>query len=401
MPGARGTRELSSVADIGPEAIALIGADPPPPPEFHELQAEVAMPEKPSATSATVRGPPPPTAPPALAPGMKVQVEYRGLPREFTLGEKLGEGVDATVFRLVTPGIAGCENGCVIKFYVKAPARALDVINDIENASVTLLTDQTGILQLKNRAYQALGPRPYIIQDELKLGEDLKVFKHGDLKNIDAETQAAFAADPGLRKAVVELFHKLSANGLAWEDAHLNNMFFKRESGKWTAGILDQDRIIKFSTRTEGRLGRWFADVEIVHMPLHCGSLADARSSGYKFLQDQWAKQKYGKPYAELAFHEADLFTAEEALKGNLGPYLPGADFFMEKMFEYKGYIKYDRKTKQFVDGLLKVDEIKELFPNLGQPDRAAPIDLTVPHWWKTSRLHERPAIDRQLRVAA
>lgn len=102
------------------------------------------------------------------------------------------------------------------------------------------------------------------------------------------------------------------------------------------------------------------------------------------------AQKMFKQPYAALS----------EAQKAQLpkGPYFPNAEFFMEKALEYKGYLGFDPATKSFIDGTITLDEIKEFFPQIGDPNAHAPIDGTRP-WWKTSML--APAGGNAIQLAA
>jgi hypothetical protein len=313
---------------------------------------------------------------------MVIDLPYRGGTKTFELGELLGQGADATVYRLKNPGVPGCENGCVIKFYIKSP-NAADAVNAIERGSEEYLPD-AGVLQLKNRAYEAVGYPPYIIQDELKLGDDVKMFN----KDLNA-----FGADPGLGQAVVDMFYALASKGYAWEDAHLGNIFFKEVEGKWVAGILDQDRIIKYSlARESDRLGGVFARAELAWMPgiegMRLKGVGNVKSmlKTRDALQNSWARQNFGKDFMALQYDQRqDFFDGvQKYCADNPGPHFPDAEFFMEKAFEYKGYLRYDPATGKFVKGLIDPEIVKSRFPKLENPDRIAPLDGLTKGMWKT-----------------
>ena len=88
--------------------------------------------------------------------------------------------------------------------------------------------------------------------------------------------RAEFQRRPELRGAVLDLFTKMRNKGLIWEDCHLRNIFFKKIEGKWVAGILDQDRIIRW-TADRGSLGDLGAFFGCRRVPLHAAAFEEFR----------------------------------------------------------------------------------------------------------------------------
>ena len=64
--------------------------------------------------------------------------------------------------------------------------------------------------------------------------------------------------------------------------------------------------------------------------------------------------------------------NAHEALKIGMHVY-PNPDFFMEKVLEYKWFIRYDRKNKVWLDSVLEMDVVEEYFPDIRKH-----VDMTI-----------------------
>jgi len=45
----------------------------------------------------------------------------------------------------------------------------------------------------------------------------------------------------------------------------------------------------------------------------------------------------------------------------------PDAEFFMQKILEYKWFIRYDREGARWLDSVLEVEVVEEFFPELRQ----------------------------------
>lgn len=322
-------------------------------------------------------------------------VDRAGRTRVLKLGKQLGKGTYATVFELIDSGIKGCESGCVVKVFLPAYDELFqtgrEVVNNIEKGSRLLAEAKDGkaaILQLENVEFVPNAERPYIIQKKID-PQNMTLFENKEIvevpdptspggirkeSRLPRKTQAAFVKDKGLQKAVAKLFYNLKENGLVWEDCHLGNMFFVKDArGEWVAGILDQDRIIRFSERQSDNMSLFMGITEVSSdNKLRIRSL-----SGSKMLDPS-------KAY--------DLVLKQK------GPFYPSAEFFMEKMFEYKAYVIYDPDTKTFHQILIEPDVIREYFPKLDSD--AVPLDLTVPHWKRISRL-TRPLWVEDLALAA
>ncbi len=287
-----------------------------------------------------------------------------GSPTALSIGKFIGEGNYATVYELKFdkyPMIPGCEEGCVIKVYQKeyaynAPTATGKQAVDGTNAGAQYLGKE--IPQLEIIAAEPDAPVPYVIQKKLRPG--MKTFEprvpdidpQTKLPKIDPDTGepvmklnteavARFNADEGLQRAVVELYYKIASKGLVWEDGHLGNMyFFKDTNGQWVAGVLDQDRIIPFSAR-KGRMGAWISAAELYFMPNKCRSM-------------------YKTPRRFRKFDFAWLFAQKNPVAQ-----FPDATYFMEKMFEYKSWVLFDPSSDEFQQLFLKPEIIREKFPQM------------------------------------
>jgi hypothetical protein len=323
-----------------------------------------------------------------------VTLGHDGKIRTFMLGKRLGQGVSATVYELVGSGIKGCEEGCVIKIVSLDGAQfgtGFDVVRNIESGEALLGDD---IPHLKAIDYKTDARSPYLIQR--RLGPDEEVLE-GNIDLIDSKTGkpvideetkkprrvvnpkmlATFQNNKEYRLAVIKLFRQLADKGLAWEDCHLGNIYFSRKGNQLVAGILDTDRIIKFSERN-GRMGAWFDWVETEI------ALGSPGKLGVRSMHNVTGAN-YGDDVAKAMNH----FVA------NPGPYWPDQEFFMQKMFEYKGWIFFDETTKEFKPFLLDPKEIQENgFPSLFDPVRSDSINKPKPDpFWKPSTMLIPPAV--------
>lgn len=311
---------------------------------------------------------------------------FEGKVRQFKLGKQLGEGTYATVFELIDSGMKGCESGCAMKIFKAKTGEFFqsgkNVVKNIERGSELLGDD---IPQLKNVAFSGDTPVPYVIQQKIrkpemvefdvwktvtdeKTGQPVIDAKTGlPERRLNAETFRIFNNDPGLQRAVVDLFYKIKEKGLIWEDCHIKNLyFFKDDGGNWIAGVLDQDRIIQWAGRDgAGDMGAWFGWMEADFGLDRIGSLHRSKAN------------RFGGGVSEAM----DYFRKQP------GPYFKDATDFMERMFEYKGWVYYDPSGDQWLQRLLKPEIIMEKFPDLTDKARLEPLDLTQQHWkasWRT-----------------
>ncbi len=309
-------------------------------------------------------------------------VDASGAAVTLRFGNLLGEGGYATVYELLDE--AGNVTDEVVKIYMATYDELFGsggaVVKNIEHGS-NLLADATktpAIRQLENLEYVPNAPLPYIKQKRLDPTK-MRTFAYKNSVQIrdaagkvrikyelDRASQAEFVKDRGLREAVMELFHQIKEKGLIWEDAHLGNMFFvKDERGKWVAGILDQDRIIKFAER-DGTMGKHFG------------------------IMEAWSPKITS---LEGSRKVADVNEAMQlVMRTGPGPFYPDAEFFMEKMFEHKDWIMFDVDTRTFRQQLLVPEEIRnKFFPNLDRD--AKPLNLMAPHWQRRSSLFLLPRL--------
>jgi hypothetical protein len=358
-----------------------------------EESAEVAKPED----SPETIDPPDPDAPRPPAPSVPRARRYPSAPAPnsswstvdsngkavtYRLGDLRGEGGYAAVYDLLDA--QGNPTGNVIKIFQKnysvdIVASGREVITNTKNGSELLADTSDGkkaILQLPNKEYVLDAENPYFIQKKLdkskmvtfdykptvKVADPANPGQFRDTWPLDRKSLAAFAKDEGLQRAVVQLFYDLKEKGLIWEDSHLGNIFFVKEGDRWVAGILDQDRIIKFTDR-RGRLGLFFGLVEtwpfigdIQNARLKITSLRNApKPNGYR---NAWRQtQKFGLD----------------------GIFYPDAEFFMEKMFEWKDWIIFDSDENVFHQQFLKPEIVQEKFPRLYE-DARNPPDLRRPN---------------------
>jgi hypothetical protein len=293
----------------------------------------------------------------------KWRTTYEGRPKIWELGGLIGEGGSARVFELVNPD-RECGKPCVIKIYPADTGNAVfqsgkEIVSNTQRGA-----DWLGeIPQKKIIRQEPDAPMPYIIQERLQAGEEhfetnvtatdpetgKPIYKDGiKQKTLNMEAYNLFRSDKDLQRSVVELFYQIASKGLIWEDGHLGNMyFFKDRNGKWVAGVLDQDRIIPFSLRGkegEGEMGLWIAWVEAQGMPRKCRSMYKSLGNIYTVNDPRVATPFFNK---------------------NRGPFFPDQFYFMEKMFEYKGWLNFDDFSGEFTSGFLDPEIIREKFPDM------------------------------------
>ena len=153
-----------------------------------------------------------------------------------------------------------------------------------------------------------------------------------------------------MQRAYLKLITDMSeakdgARGLIWEDAHLENVYF-RQTGphKWEAGILDQDRIMTFGADLSKTHPMYQLKVGLVDgIPIY------PYSGNMKIfsLVDQ-----VKRPY--------DIQSM--VIKQN-GHIWPDARFFMEKMLENKNFLVFDPSTKTWSSKILDMDIVEDFFP--------------------------------------
>lgn len=394
---AKGKANAPTVKPVRKPPVVEAKADPGPPRSEPEPEPEPAQTEDYEPTSKNIRPrepvytgdapitkratPAPSATPPrkfpnAPPPGKtwRTAVNQKGETVTFNLGKLLGEGGYAAVYELLDAN--GRPTGNVIKIFQRQYYtddglgfildKGPDVVNNIRRGAEALR--EAGIPQLPNSEYSTNGEFPYIIQELRR--DDKVVFNYKNTVRIpdpdnpgqftfsrplDPNTLAAFQADEGLQRAVVELFWKLAKSGLIWEDCHLGNLYFtKDQAGKWAAGILDQDRLIPFTER-RGEMGLHIGVTET--NPIKINSLANSPKMS-----------TYDKRYllAEV-WKEHGIFFAS-------------AEFFMEKMFEHKDWLFYNVRTRRYEQRFLDPKIVIEKFPRL-YSGAYNPPDLRIPNW--------------------
>ena len=152
----------------------------------------------------------------------------------------------------------------------------------------------------------------------------------------------------------MELYKKIANSGLVCEDCHLQNIYFQRVGDKWQAGLLDFDRIVPMSED----FTRLLSEGEIISFQSMQNS-AGMHTSRYK--NAIWSMKEGILPP-----------NADEALELGMHVY-PNPNFFMEKVLEYKWFIRYDREKKIWLDSVLEMDVVEEYFPDIRKH-----VDVTI-----------------------
>ena len=161
--------------------------------------------------------------------------------------------------------------------------------------------------------------RPYLIQRRIRPGNGVRLIRPAELIDMLAggrlpvQNRAAieriFTRD--LQMAVVELYFRLGLQQAISPDLSLGNLYFRNVGGRWVAGILDVDHVVRFPNAGEGRSGvTWDWLREIRDKPEDIGSLvADGRAltTAMTFMEKAF-ELKYGGHY-NLPWIEFDEAT--------------------------------------------------------------------------------------------
>ncbi|MCH8218704.1 MAG: hypothetical protein IH892_18255, partial [Planctomycetes bacterium] len=292
-------------------------------------------------------------------PELKVGSNWSGM----KIGKELGEGSYARVYALPD------HPDKVLKIF--RPEQ--DGISAIERAHyVAGLLKDRGIPQLEILGSSTLTEFPFLIQQ--RLAPEMKTFtvkfeltevarsngavlkgRYAGLKEFSRYDE--MTGEQMLRKlprpmqrAYLKLITDMSeakdgVRGLVWEDAHLENVYF-RQTGmhKWEAGILDQDRIMPFG-----------ADLPQTH-PMYqvktdlMDTIPVMPYSGNMKIFSLVDQVK--RPY--------DVQTMVIQQNGHIWP---DARFFMEKMLENKNFLIFDPSTKIWSSRILDMDIVEDFFP--------------------------------------
>jgi len=299
--------------------------------------------------------------------------------RTFTLERRIGtESVNSRNFRLVNPGIEGCEIGCIIKAI--EPGNIGAATDAVEGYNNLLKGVGDDVLQPKLIHAQLDAPRPYIIVEELRpVPHELEIF---DINKWNEVVVPAFAADTGLGDALFEATARINEAKLAWPDGHIGNWYFKKVNGKWKAGVLDPDGIAPYE-KLNRRVGAITAYKETLCFE-HCGSLANSRERLRLIVQNDWAEKKFGMSFDQLTEEQKTGWSAYTSAAVHPEGYFPDLETHTEKMMELNGYFDTNPitgvRTGRLVDPGVPLNRPKweQKFPKMFRPERLQPIDATT-----------------------
>lgn len=307
----------------------------------------------------------------------------------FELGTKRGKGSVALVYDVVR----GKFKDAVAKFFYKGdgfrtPGR---IATDQVGISKKLTDAKIPHLKVREVPGCAGADPPFVIQE--RLPEGAKVFGEGTDPNVVAafcqrEGPGGDLDGPG--EAYAKLRRQLAdarGGGLDAEDLGWRNVYWlgSKEEG-WTCGILDIDHIVPHNQRNTAMGARidWI-ESEVTRKTVR--SLFAARRTPVRtsklpgFTDLDFTIQANGNEFIK------------RTANGKVGPYLPSSEFFAEKMFEHKGWLGCDWLDEfgsvtnsadkavngRLKDGVLKLKHVEKYFPNINDPARFKPLDLTEP----------------------
>jgi len=184
-------------------------------------------------------------------PNTVVSFTIRGREESFQLGDALGVGEYATVYRLLDD--SGQPTGRVIKFVRNNPmhdsSSAAEVVQRMQRSYETL-SEGGEILSLPCRRFEAEAKIPFVIQDDLANMKNVEYFADPSLAKPGL---AKNTWGPEFERAVLQLYRDIADRGLIWMDGHANNIFFQQVDGVWRAGVLDPDMILRAGEPTLNR----------------------------------------------------------------------------------------------------------------------------------------------------
>jgi hypothetical protein len=356
---------------------------------------------------AEMLAPPPEPRPGQPAPppkptyeGAEVRVRVNNDLVDLTLGKKLGEGGFAGVWEIAN-GPAKYKGKAVKLTYLDRGEAFRMRPEEFETASRREAVQQShvgykedveaavALLDGKNKTntrfeYAAIRGTgadenvAVVIQDRIHVVESPDLAKEGDCLILRNSQFVQWADKYDLADAVVELFWQLKEAGLVWEDCKLSNMFFRKKDGRWVAGILDVDRLYVHADRI-GRRGIFLDFIEAANV-FFKSDIAGAPS--VNSLDNS----------TRLMFADQNHAAADFMMRQNgaiQGPYFKDAEEFMMIMFEYHGWIAYDKASRKFVRRLLDPAVIQRrilpgqtdpAFPKLSDPARFKPRSLDAPY---------------------
>jgi hypothetical protein len=292
----------------------------------------------------------------------------------YEIGDLIGSGTGSYVY--------ACRNvpGVVLKF----PNEGISAADWLDEATrIDGLLNETGIRHLPILSVAPDAPIPFYVQ--ARLPADARRFASAegivgyeitrpgtvvpvtatpdDLRALEAKglvrLQFGYSlADGGvlprpMQRALMRLYKRVGLADLAAEDLHLDNVYFVRQGLGWEAGILDLEYIGPWRQLPD-------VDPELAIKVLNIEQLSGKRMP---VLLPSMA----GKDYS------AELRMLAEAGEER---FYPDADFFMEKMLEYKWYIRYLPAEKRWIGSMVDLDIVQEYFPNFRQHVTPNLVDL-------------------------
>lgn len=307
---------------------------------------------------------PPADYPPAIVQGEPLvvhAVDASGQTISYKIGNLIGSGEGAYVYECVNfPEVV-----------LKLPHQSRDSAEWIEDAlRVHGHLKSNGIRHLGIVAINRTDALPFYAQMRIPKGArrfqlkegivGYEIVRPGTTVPISAtEAQLRAMADDGLirlqlgwsladggslprpiQRAVLRLFKRIGRAGLAAEDLHLENLYFVRNGLTWEAGILDLEYVGPWRGLGE-------ADPTLAWRVLNVEEVLGQRMPG---LLPSMAGKDYGPDWQIL-----EQLGSEHRY--------PDADFFMEKMLEYRWYIRYLPAERRWTGSILDLDLVEEYFP--------------------------------------
>ncbi|MHC5012485.1 MAG: hypothetical protein ACYTG6_16330, partial [Planctomycetota bacterium] len=274
------------------------------------------------------------------------------------VGIRLGSGKFATVYALLD------EAERVLKVY-PATERGREAFKRAIHFS-QMLDGHVAQLKVVRNSPQGAAV-PYVVQQRLPTGARMlgdpvleSFMATGDYMKFRVTRTVGlsdFGGAPMPREftlAICRLYESFARKEWGWFDGHIRNFFLvEAEEGVWVAKVLDQDYV--YDLRTSFR----------------------QQGGGILAAEERIPQLLYGAPAGDhiRIASMADFKSSPEfnnLMMAGVSPW-PNGEFFMMKMLERWGFIHFDRKTGRYVDGMMRLEDVKEVFPRIDHPAFIAP----------------------------
>ncbi len=307
--------------------------------------------------------------------------------RKFKVGDQLGAGIFCAAYQVDAVDGAPPTVARVLKLAVRdgdGVATGAEMVANSQRG-YDLLKQRAKVRVLQTEFYssgQQLSPKPgrtaYMLQEPLGTGR----------KKLEDILERLGSLPEPVQRKFATMWGQLRDARIVAEDLNTGNVYVELiGSATWSQvysgatdafelGILDFDRIILWDDFLAGtadrKMAAWFAYVQLV--------LGRSKTNGIHSMDRIW----------QLPLNRQLITEAEKATGQSLQEFMqflgdrPGSfwgndhEYFLEKMLEHNGYLKFNSASQQFEKGLIEPRFIEEKFPMLQDRSRTDPFLLEV-----------------------